>query len=93
MTVTMFEKEWDVKNPTYKEKRELWKLNTMAFEGNKINQDIYFDLLSKTEDISGLKPADYVDNKGVDLSMSEIDLLLQQVFLNYMGIAENSKKS
>ena len=93
MTVTMFEKEWDVKNPTYKEKRELWKLNTMAFEGDKINQDIYFDLLSKTESISGLKPADYKDDKGVDLSMSEIDLLLQQVFLNYMGIANNSKKS
>tara|TARA_R110000868_G_scaffold63484_3_gene191553 strand:- start:567 stop:839 length:273 start_codon:yes stop_codon:yes gene_type:complete len=88
MKVEMFDKEWEVKNPTYKEKRELWKLNTMTFEGNKMNQENYFVLLEKTEEISGLNPEDYTDDKGEILSMSSIDALLQQIFLNYIGYSK-----
>ena len=61
MKVKMFDKEWEVNNPTYKQKRELWKLNTMTFEGDKLNQDKYFELLEKVEEISGLQPEDYVN--------------------------------
>ena len=43
MKVKMFDKEWEVKNPTYKEKRELWKLNAMTFVGEELNQDKYFE--------------------------------------------------
>ena len=93
MKVKLFDKEWEVKNPTYKEKRELWKLNTMAFDSGEINQEKYFDLIEKTENISGLKPEDYVDGKGNKLKMGDIDSLLQKIFLNYMGLSEESKKS
>ena len=93
MKVKMYDKEWEVKNPTYKEKRELWKLNTMAFDSGQINQEKYFNLIEKTENISGLNPEDYVDNKGNQLKMAQIDTLLQKIFLNYMGLSEESKKS
>lgn len=89
----MFDKEWEVKNPTYKEKRELWKLNTMTFVGDKINQDKYFELLDKVEEISGLQPEDYINKKGDALNMANIDSLLQQIFLSYIGQSEEAKKA
>ena len=93
MKVKMFDKEWEVKNPTYKEKRELWKLNTMTFEGDKMNQDKYFELLDKVEEISGLQPEDYINKKGNPLNMANIDSLLQQIFLSYIGQSEEAKKA
>ena len=88
MKVKMFNKEWEVKNPTYKEKRELWKLNTMTFDGDKMNQENYFALLERAEEITGLKPEDYTDKKGEPLGMSSIDALLQQIFLHYVGYSK-----
>jgi len=93
MKVKMFDKEWEVKNPTYKEKRELWKLNTMTFVNDKINQDKYFELLDKVEEISGLQPEDYINKKGDALNMANIDSLLQQIFLSYIGQSEEAKKA
>jgi len=92
MKVKMFNKEWEVKNPTYKEKRELWKLNTMTFDEGKINQDKYFQLLERVEEITGLKPEDYVNKNGDELAMAKIDSLLQQIFLSYIGLSDDSKK-
>ena len=88
MVIKMFDKEWDVKNPTYKEKRELWKLNSLAFSGNDINQEEYFDLLERVEQIAGLNHKDYKDSKGEDLGMAQIDALLQQIFLHYLGLSK-----
>ena len=93
MKVKMFDKEWEVKNPTYKEKRELWKLNTMTFVGKELNQDKYFELLERVEEISGLKPEDYVNKDDEKLGMANIDSLLQQIFLSYMGLSDDSKKA
>jgi hypothetical protein len=93
MKVKMFDKEWEVKNPTYKEKRELWKLNTMTFVGEELNQDKYFELLERVEEISGLKPEDYVSKDDEKLGMANIDSLLQQIFLSYMGLSDDSKKA
>ena len=85
MKVKMFNKEWEVNNPTYKEKRELWKLNATTFDGENVNQDNYFKLLDKVEEISGLSEKDFVHKDKSLLSMAEIDLLLQEVFASYMG--------
>ena len=93
MKVKMFDKEWEVNNPTYKEKRELWKLNTMTFVGEELNQDKYFELLERVEVISGLNPEDYVNKNGDELGMTNIDSLLQQIFLSYMGLSDDSKKA
>ena len=90
MIVKVFDKDWEVKNPTYKEKREIWKLNSIAFEGGEINQNGYFTLLERVEQISGLEPKDYKDEKGKDLDMGKIDILLQRIFLNYMGLSKKA---
>ena len=65
----------------------------MTFEGDKLNQDKYFELLEKVEEISGLKPEDYVNKDDEKLGMANIDSLLQQIFLAYMGLSDDSKKS
>ena len=77
----MFKKEWEVKSITYKEKRELWQLSLNAFKDGTTDQEAYFVLLNKVEDISGLKEKDLEK-----LSMADIDALLQEIYSQYMGL-------
>ena len=51
MKVKMFDKEWEVNNPTYKQKRELQK-SLNAFRDDKENQDDYFKLINRVEELS-----------------------------------------
>jgi len=81
MKVNLFEKEWDVSPITYKQKRELWQLSLNAFKGENENQDQYFKLINRVEELSGLTEKDFET-----LSMAQIDLLLQQIFSQYMGL-------
>ncbi len=81
MKVNMFKKEWEVKSITYKEKRELWQLSLNAFKDGTTDQEAYFVLLNKVEDISGLKEKDLEK-----LSMADIDALLQEIYSQYMGL-------
>ena len=81
MNVKMFDKEWEVNPITYKQKRELWQLSLNAFREEKENEDDYFKLINKVEELSGLTEKD-MDS----LSMAQIDLLLQQIFTDYMGL-------
>ena len=48
MVVKMFKKEWEVKNPTYKEKRDLHKarMTTIGSDGN-IDTEKYYDILEQ----------------------------------------------
>jgi hypothetical protein len=86
MTVKMFKKEWKVKALVYKEKRELWQDSIRAFPEGAVDQSGYFVLMNRVEDLSGLKEADYIKDDKTPLTMGEIDLLLQEVFTQYMGI-------
>ena len=79
MKVNMFDKEWSVNDITYKQKRELWQLSLNAFKDDKDNQDEYFILINKVEEFSGL-----VEKDLSKLSMAQIDLLLQEIFTQYM---------
>jgi hypothetical protein len=81
MKVKLFDKEWEVNPITYKQKRELWQLSLNAFREDKENEDDYFKLINKVEELSGLTEKD-MDS----LSMAQIDLLLQQIFTDYMGL-------
>ena len=81
MKVEMFDKEWEVNPITYKQKRELWQLSLNAFRDDKVNEDDYFKLINKVEELSGLTEKDMGS-----LSMAQIDLLLQQIFTDYMGL-------
>ena len=50
MKVKMFDKEWEIKNPTYQEKRELQKLRMMALDSTgKVDTEKFYDCLEFVE--------------------------------------------
>jgi hypothetical protein len=81
MIVKLDKKEYDVKDCTYKQRRKLHKLNALVWWGGEIDVEKYYDLLEVVQDISGLAESDF---KG--LEMSQIDQVLQAVFVNYLGL-------
>ena len=81
MKVKMLDKEWEVNPITYKQKRELWQLSLNAFRDDKENQDDYFKLINRVEELSGI-----TEKEVNSLSMAQVDLLLQQIFTDYMGL-------
>ena len=90
MKIKVFDKEWKVTSIVYKQKRELWQLSMLAFPEGKVVQVEYFKLIQKVEEISGLTEKDYVHKDGNDLTMAEIDLLLQEIFSAYMGVEKKA---
>ena len=88
MVVKMFKKEWEVKNPTYKEKRDLHKarMTTIGSDGN-IDTEKYYDILEHVEKVSGLSESDYVV-KDKPLSMNDIDSLLTKILTNYLDVSK-----
>ena len=60
MKVKMYDKEWEVNNISYGDKRHLWKLSVLAFDEGNVNKSEYYDLLREVEKISGLTEKDYV---------------------------------
>ena len=85
MKVKALGKEYQVKDITYKERRDLHRLNAKAFWDGKVNPDNYYDVLEKVAEISGLGEDDFKS-----LSMTEIDQILQEVFTEYMGLGKNA---
>ena len=85
MKVKALGEEYQVKDITYKERRDLHRLNAKAFWDGKINPDNYYDVLEKVAEISGLGEKDFKD-----LSMVEIDQVLQEVFTQYMVLEKNA---
>ena len=83
MIVKVDKKEYDVKDCTYKQRRKLHKLNALVWWGGEIDVEKYYDLLEVVQDISGLAESDF---KG--LEMSQIDQVLQAVFVNYLGLGK-----
>ena len=81
MIVKVDKKEYDVKDCTYKQRRKLHKLNALVWWGGEMDVEKYYDLLEQVYDISGLAESDF---KG--LEMSQIDQVLQSVFVNYLGL-------
>ena len=81
MKVKALGKEYQVKDITYKERRDLHRLNAKAFWDGKVNPDNYYDVLEKVAEISGLGEDDFKS-----LSMTEIDQILQELFTQYMGL-------
>jgi len=84
MIIKALGKEYNIKDITYKERRELHRLNAKAFWDGKVEPESYYDILEKVGEVSGLNESDF---KG--LSMVEIDQVLQEVFTAYMGISKN----
>jgi hypothetical protein len=88
MKVKMFDKEWEVNNPTYKEKRELQKMRMMALDSTgKVDTEKFYDCLAFVEKISGLSESDYVA-KDKPLTMGEIDALLSKCLTEYLDVSK-----
>ena len=81
MEIKALGKKYEIKEITYKERRELHRINAKAFWDGKINPDNYYDVLEKVAEISGLGEQNF---KG--LSMIEVDQVLQAVFNEYMSL-------
>ena len=81
MEIKALGKKYEIKEITYKERRELHRINAKAFWDGKINPDNYYDVLEKVAEISGLGEQNFKD-----LSMIEVDQVLQAVFNEYMGL-------
>ena len=84
MKVKAVNKVWEIKEATYKQRREIYRLNVQAFWDGKVDPDQYYEVLEKCAEIAGLKDKDLKD-----LSMAEVDQLLQAVLSSYLGLEKN----
>lgn len=94
MKVNFNDHVYEIRDINYKEKRELWRMSLLAFpnlESKDPDQQAYYRMIDKVEEVSGLEEKDYVDSKGKTLSMAQIDLLLQEVYSQYMGLSKKDK--
>ena len=84
MLVKALGKEWDVNDCTYIQRRELHALNSKVWwDGQDV--DAYYKLLEKVGDVAGLGEDDFKDT-----SMSEIDQILQAIFISYLGLSKKA---
>lgn len=84
MKIKALGKEYEIKDITYKERRELHRINATAFWDGKVKPESYYDVLEKVAEISGLGEPEFSG-----LSMVEIDQVLQEAFTAYMGLSKN----
>jgi|ETNmetMinimDraft_23_1059889.scaffolds.fasta_scaffold01190_10 hypothetical protein len=76
--------DFEVKDLPYKTARQLHRKNSRVFWGKSeedVNPDEYYDLLEEVRELSGLKDVEL--NK---LTMLEVDQLLQQILMDYLGL-------
>ena len=81
MKVKAIGKDWDVNDATYKQRRDIYRINVKAFWDGKVDPDQYYEVLEKCAEVSGLKEKDFKD-----LSMVEVDQLLQAILTSYLGL-------
>ena len=85
MIVKALEKEWEVKDCTRQERRDLHFLNMEVWISGKQDIKAYKILLNEIEKISGLK-----DNDFDGISMADTDTLLQAIFLDYQSLSKKA---
>ena len=84
MIVKALGKEWEVDDCTYKQRRELHALNAKVWwDGQDV--DAYYKLLEKVSNIAGLGEDDFKD-----MSMTEIDQVLQAIFIDYLSLSKKA---
>jgi len=81
MKVKALNKDWVIKDVSYGDRRKLYQLNVKAFWEGKVDPDNYYEVLEEAFQLSGLKESDVKD-----LSMPEVDQLLQAILGAYLGL-------
>ena len=87
MIVKALDKEWRVKEISYRKKRELHAMGIDAFwnsgdDAESMNMTAYRKLLDAVEKASGLD-----DEELNTIPMADVDILLQAIYNTYMGLA------
>ena len=85
MIVKALDKEWNVNDCTYKQRRELHALNAKVWWEGKQDVGAYYELLDKVSEIAGLGENDFED-----MRMSDIDIVLQTIFIEYLGLSKKA---
>ena len=85
MIVKALGKEWNVNDCTYKQRRELHALNAKVWWEGKQDVGAYYELLDKVSEIAGLGENDFED-----MRMSDIDIVLQTIFIDYLGLSKKA---
>lgn len=86
MIVKALDKEWRVKEISYRKKRELHAMGIDAFwnsgdDAENMNMAAYRKLLDAVEKASGLD-----EEELNQVSMADVDILLQAIYNTYMGL-------
>ena len=86
MIVKALDKEWRVKEISYRKKRELHAMGMDAFwnsgdDAEDMNMAAYRKLLDSVEKASGLN-----EEELNEIAMADVDVLLQEVYNAYMGL-------
>ena len=84
MKIKALDKEWQINEATYKQRREIYRLNVKAFWDGKVDPDQYYEVLEKCAEVAGL-----IEKDLKDLSMVDVDQLLQAVLTSYRGLEKN----
>ena len=85
MIVEALDKEWNVNDCTYKQRRELHALNAKVWWEGKQDVSAYYELLDKVSEIAGLGEDDFKD-----MEMSDVDIVLQAIFIDYLGLSKKA---
>ena len=92
VTVKVGKKDWQIADISFAEKRKLHMMNSLCFSGGEIDQEKYYGMLEAVRDMAGYGDGTANEKTLADLSMVEIDSLLQGWLIEYLGIGGPKKK-
>jgi len=87
ITIKWNKKDWEIKDITFSDKRKLHMLNAMCFQGEKIDQENYYNLLEEVRKLAGYGDGTANQEKLEALSMVQIDTFLQTILMKYLGLS------
>ena len=92
VTVKVGKKDWQIADISFADKRKLHMMNSLCFEGGKIDQKLYYEMLESVRDLAGY--GDGTENiKDLEkMTMVQIDQVLQGWLIEYLGIGGPKKK-
>ena len=79
--------EFDVRPITFGERRELHRLEMKVYWEDKLERDAYFDLLNWVMNAAFEDPETVLNN----LDDSQIDEVLNDIYIHYKGLAKKKK--
>ena len=85
MIVEALDKEWNVNDCTYKQRRELHALNAKVWWEGKQDVGAYYELFDKVSEIAGLGENDF---EGME--MIDIDVVLQSILFEFLGLSKKA---